>query len=791
MNKTNFLLIITFLLISCLEDSEPPVTVGGISGTVYNSQTMEVVQGVTITTMPTTSSIITGADGRFEIVDVPEGEYSLTASHPNYEVKTTTVQVIADRTVSVDLQLNSIGPELSVSENELNFGIETDNLTFHIQNTGIGTMNWSLTKNQSWLTVSPASGTTTTETDIVNVSVSRSNYAPGNYTDVISLSSDANAKSISVIMTIADTSGPQLSVSPASFDFGSSQTTQSFEIHNTGVSSLSWNASSSDSWISIETNSGTINIETGYTNISVNRADLTAGTYTGLVSFTSNGGNQSVSITVSVEEASLSVSPATLEFGSSSSEIELYISNNGSSTVQWQLTPTENWISTNPENGSVDNLPVSSVVSVDRSLLNMGDFDGNIILSYSGNSMTIPVTVSVTSAVLDNPELQITDTDVTSISLAWTRNMETSSFNRYDIRRSTEPDINESTPIIGSITNSSDNTYTDTNLQPQTTYYYKIYAVNNDGVGSASNEESSTTLTQLGNWSVVATLGTTLYGIDVLNDNFAVAVGGYSGGGKIYFYNSGNWTEESFSTDEILKSVLVLSQTDIWAVGLNGVVIHYDGINWSVDPDAPVYSSNCNVVTKDTNQTVWIGYSYDILKFENNVWSTFSFGGGEHITDIYFNESDEGWATDLRGKIYYYNGYGWSLQHDLAFGYMSSGGGVKSIWAENSTDIWVGTDYGQNELLHWNGSEWLIISLYDDYSDGVNKIQDIVGFSSNDLWFCDGYHAQDRGGDIFHWDGNNIIEVTSPTTNAIYDMKMMSSSSGWAVGENGVVLRYN
>ena len=146
MNKTNFLLIITFLLISCLEDSEPPVTVGGISGTVYNSQTMEVVQGVTITTMPTTSSIITGADGRFEIVDVPEGEYSLTASHPNYEVKTTTVQVIADRTVSVDLQLNSIGPELSVSENELNFGIETDNLTFHIQNTGIGTMNWSLTK---------------------------------------------------------------------------------------------------------------------------------------------------------------------------------------------------------------------------------------------------------------------------------------------------------------------------------------------------------------------------------------------------------------------------------------------------------------------------------------------------------------------------------------------------------------------------------------------------------------------------------------------------------------------
>ena len=251
MKQTNFLLISTFFLISCLDDSAPPVTVGMISGTVYNSQTMEVVQGVSVTTEPATSSTITGSDGKFEIVDVPEGEYTLTASHPSYEAKTTTVQVIADRSVTVDLQLTPLGSELTVSEDALNFGIETDNLTFHIQNTGIGTMNWILSKNQPWLTVTPTSGTTTTETDIVTVSVNRSGQTPGNYTDVISLSSDANAKSVSVIMTVANTTGPQLSVSPASFDFGSSQTEQTFQINNTGVNSLSWNASSSDSWISI------------------------------------------------------------------------------------------------------------------------------------------------------------------------------------------------------------------------------------------------------------------------------------------------------------------------------------------------------------------------------------------------------------------------------------------------------------------------------------------------------------------------------------------------------------
>ncbi|MBT7270560.1 MAG: hypothetical protein HN829_06705, partial [Candidatus Marinimicrobia bacterium] len=345
MMKRLAIFFICIFTISCLDESVPPVTVGIITGTIYNSQTMEVVQGVSVTTEPATSAIITGSDGSFEIVDVPEGEYTLTASHPSYEAKTTTVQVIADRSVTVDLQLTSLGPELTVSEDALNFGTDTDNLTFHIQNTGIGTMNWTLTKNQTWLTVSPTSGTTTTETDIVNVSVNRSDYSPGNYTDVISLSSDANAKSISVIMTIANTTGPQISVSPASFDFGSSQTEQSFDINNTGIGSLSWNASSSNNWISIETTSGTISTEPGYTNISVNRADLSAGTYSGSISFTSNGGNQTVSVTVSVEEANLSISPTTLDFGNSSSELEIYISNNGSSTVQWQITPTANWIS--------------------------------------------------------------------------------------------------------------------------------------------------------------------------------------------------------------------------------------------------------------------------------------------------------------------------------------------------------------------------------------------------------------------------------------------------------------
>ena len=815
MKNIQYLVFLSLFSTSCLNDSEPPIIVGIISGTVYNSQTMEVVQGVTITTDPATSSVITGANGSYEILDVPEGTYILTASHPSYETKTTTVQVISDRSVTVDLQLTPLGPELSVSEDALNFGTETDNLTFHIQNTGIGTMNWSLSKNQNWLTVSPTSGTTTTETDIVNVSVNRSGYSPGNYTDVISLSSDANAKSISVIMTVADTTGPQLSVSPASFDFGSSQTEKTFEINNTGVNSLSWNASSSNNWVSIETTSGTITTETGYTVIFVNRADLSAGTYSGAVSFTSNGGNQTVSITVSVEEANLSITPTSLEFGSSDSELELYITNNGSSTVQWQLTPTTNWISANPDNGSVAVTPVSSIVTVDRSQLSLGDHDGNVILSYSGNSTTIPVTVSVTSAILESPELQITSSTGTSVTLSWTRPTDNTSFNRYDIRRSTEPDISETVEILTSITSYSTNTYTDANLPLSTIYYYKVYAVNNDGVGSGSNEVDYTTdMGVPGTWVVQADLddGYASQDISMLSNSLGYIlkredgvyelagtdwsnIGGWGPSGNYYYY----------------YSIVAISQNEVWACGNDYRIRRYNGVSWELlyEINCGTNSWSCVTVHSFTSllylseSSVWVGGGYYesygdpneddndpfIVHYNGTDFTEYSLNDnvGE-ITSLSFVEEDEGYALTSFGQVYHWNGIGWSI-HTTMEDMPGTGAYYKDIVVWEDGTMFVTRDYQwydsdtqeyNSAIYKYNGTTWEFIETPGYGHNHFVMFESGIGWSVGDI-----------GQILFTGNGGeNWQTVTSPTDVNIYKMDWIDESYGWAVGAGGVVLRY-
>jgi hypothetical protein len=89
---------------------------------------------------------------------------------------------------------------------------------------------------------------------------------------------------------------PILSVSPTSLDFGTSETQKSLSIANNDGGTLTWSISSNKAWLTVNPTSGQ-----GNANIvvNVNRNGLSSGD-TGIIMVTSNGGSQTVSVTVSV-----------------------------------------------------------------------------------------------------------------------------------------------------------------------------------------------------------------------------------------------------------------------------------------------------------------------------------------------------------------------------------------------------------------------------------------------------------------------------------------------------------
>ena len=65
-------------------------------------------------------------------------------------------------------------PILTIDTASLDFGSSDTGHTFTIRNTGGGTLTWTITDDKPWIDVSPASGSTITETDTITVTVDRS-----------------------------------------------------------------------------------------------------------------------------------------------------------------------------------------------------------------------------------------------------------------------------------------------------------------------------------------------------------------------------------------------------------------------------------------------------------------------------------------------------------------------------------------------------------------------------------------------------------------------------------------
>jgi len=113
-----------------------------------------------------------------------------------------------------------------------------------------------------------------------------------------------------------------------------------------------------------------------------------------------------------------------------------------------------------------------------------------------------PVLAAGTVTVLDPPAAVEMGTPVPlserMIALSWSRNND-ADFSAYKLYRSYVPGVDGSTQreLIGDISNQSITDYTDTGLEPDSTYYYAVYVVDRTGLTSISNEVSGMTMENL------------------------------------------------------------------------------------------------------------------------------------------------------------------------------------------------------------------------------------------------------------------------------------------------------
>ncbi|MEK7648942.1 MAG: hypothetical protein AAB400_03425 [Patescibacteria group bacterium] len=272
-----------------------------------------------------------------------------------------------------------------------------------------------------------------------------------------------------------------------------------------------------------------------------------------------------------------------------------------------------------------------------------------------------------------------------------------------------------------------------------------------------------------GAWSLHTELpqGHHIRGVSTVSASDMWAVGD---NGLIAHYNGTAWTEVSSPHGDRINAIHMLSQSDGWAVGDGGKIIHYNGTAWS-SAISPATDHLNSVYFLNPSDGWAVGAAGKIFRYNGVSWSEFADTGGTEWNDVQLISATDGWMVGNQGLIYHWNGAAWAEHTD-------TGGTVWSaLHMISALDGWAIGDQGL--IYHWNGIAW-------------SQAEDTGGNNWNAIHFSSTVHgwAVGNGGEILHWNGVSWQEATSPTTNNLRGVSALSLTSAWAVGDGSKIFRY-
>jgi hypothetical protein len=495
-----------FFFQSC-EEEKPIEVTGNIEGTVTDYEKAEVLSGVTVSIVSSSNttfseqSKLTGSDGKFSFKDLEAGNYKLSFSKNNYEDNSKNISLTAGQTSSGDIALKPVKSALSVTPAFLDFGVENNILPVEIRNTGRGELNWSIAEDLTWLSVNPTSGRTTTEPTSLTVRIDRTLITENSKTGSFVISSNGGSAVVSVSVGKA---GPVLNVTPASLEFGSIETEISLNIKNVGKETLTYNASTSQSWISLSNAQGSTTTEIKNIKVTVNRTGLSTGEYSGSVAVNSNSNSVSIPVTMSVVQPT---APETLNGEVSgltynAAQVSGNILSVGSQAVTqhghcWSASsnPTISDSKTTLGGTSVAKAFVSNLTGLTPSTT-------YYVKAYATNSVGTTYSEAVTFTTLALPTTATVQTVSTSnvkynsVDVAGNLTVlgdgQVSDYGFCYSASNNAPTTSDSKASKGQTSQPGQYTATLADLQPLTKYYIRAYAVNSMGTAYGSTLEVTT-----------------------------------------------------------------------------------------------------------------------------------------------------------------------------------------------------------------------------------------------------------------------------------------------------------
>lgn len=289
-----------------------------LEGRVVKATSGEGIAGAAVVATPmaaaaaaATYTRITGTDGAFRYSDLPAGNYTIAVDPPygaGYVAIRSWAQTIpdTDETTTIVLPLIKAAEiataTLSVTPTEVTLTPgQTQRFTPRIAQAGASSavkhfVLWRLSSPFGSLKLNPDGTCDYTAPQSVPVTQSVDLVAS------IGNPADASMRlSATAAIALQGATTPKLLVTPTSLSYGMADTAKSVNVANIGTGQLEWACAPSEPWIGIAPATGS---GAGTVRVTVNRSGLVAGEHTGTLTFSSNGGSATVTVTMAVGLAS-------------------------------------------------------------------------------------------------------------------------------------------------------------------------------------------------------------------------------------------------------------------------------------------------------------------------------------------------------------------------------------------------------------------------------------------------------------------------------------------------------
>ncbi|MBI3032103.1 thioredoxin domain-containing protein [Candidatus Woesearchaeota archaeon] len=230
------------------------------------------------------------------------------------------------------------------------------------------------------------------------------------------------------------------------------------------------------------------------------------------------------------------------------------------------------------------------------------------------------------------------------------------------------------------------------------------------------------------------------------------------------------WEKIESGTTKHLVGIWGSSSNDVFAVGYDGTILHYNGVSWTeMESGTKVQKVHLSGIWGSSSNDVFaVGWDGTILHYDGNTWTEMESGTPYTLFNIWGSSSNDVFAVGWDGTILHYDGNTWTE--------MESGTkvGLNGIWGSSSNDVFaVGHD---GIILHYNGNTWT------EMESGTKvSLSGIWGSSSNDV-FATRYEK------ILHYDGNTWTEMESGTTKYLVGIWGSSSNDIYTVAYNGEII---